>query len=464
MKNVLKDIETRYPVDQVVANGEQVWPYLRIAYFFEYRKRVALSEDEKPPNLNGPLPQMLKRTKNIFYGLDNWFGKYEYLAFGVTQNRRLVGEEYCDRLLDPIIDELGKDRALYIEFPPQSLYPINKVHTRNIVCYDFIELCARLLSRFTPNNYKIENGSILDRIKKEYSLQINDAKLVKLFDSRRRIHNLILRRIKPKALLLTCYYGWLQPAIKAAKSLGIKVIEAQHGVIGKEHFAYNVYANLDRSFFPDYLLTFGESELKTFDNSHFIDQCNVYPVGSFYLEYMRTHRKSDSSIVNKLAGYRKVVGVTLQWTLENRTVDFVCEAANLDRTICYILIPREIREEQYLSWKLPDNVIVIKDKNFYELMSYVDFHSTVYSTCALEAPSLGVQNILINIDGLSLQYYGDILNDERITSYANTAEELVNAVNSFNKFERDTIAELNKFIIRTNYIENVRSFVQTNII
>lgn len=145
--------------------------------------------------------------------------------------------------------------------------------------------------------------------------------------------------------------------------------------------------------------------------------------------------------------------------MEKYVIEFICQAANLDKTIFYMLIPRRPEEEHYSTLSLPDNVTVIKDKNFYELMMYVDFHSTLFSTCALEAPSLGVQNILINADNLSKQYYGTVLNDSRVTRYADTPKELVKIINTFEKLDRATISKLNEDIIAANYKQNIQNFM-----
>jgi hypothetical protein len=460
MENILKEIEEKYPVDTILVDGEQVWPYLRVAYDFQYVDRVSSQKGEKPLGPSLSFLAKLKRLLNVPYGMKSWLGKYDYITISTANTRRLISGKYLNILLDPVIDKLGRGKVLYIEIPAPSLWPIGKIYTDKVVCYDALELLAMIAETFTLRRYRIENESILRNINKEYDLSVDYRKVIKRFYARRMLLNLLLRRKKPRVVLLSWYYGLLQSAIKAAKDLGIKVIEFQHGSIGEEHPEYNVYAELDKSYFPDYLAVFGKKELETFRNSRFIQPEHVYPVGNFYIEHIRNNYVPEGSLVKKLEGYNRTVGITLQGIIEKRTIEFAVQAANLDSHIFYILIPRRPQEEHYSTLNLPDNVTVIKDKNFYELMAYVDFHSTVNSTCALEAPSLGVRNILINIDGLSRRFYGNVLNDSRVTRFADTPQEFVSIANSFEKLDRDTVIKLNEDIIAVDYEGNIQELLR----
>ena len=464
MKNILKEIETKYPVDTILVNGEQVWPYLRIAYHFRHIENAVSEYGEKQLR---PETSLFQRPKTAFkmlgysfYGLGNWFGKYTYIALSNTGERRDVNGKYLNKLLDPFIDELGRDRVLYVETPAHVMYPVRKGYTKRVVFRHLPELSAVILTKLLRKKCIIQNKWVLDSIQKEYDLEINDVSRVKYFKAQKIVFNLIFRKIKPKAILLSCYYGHNQAAIKAARDIGIAVIEFQHGTISKEDPAYNVNIELDKTFFPDYLLVFGRRELETFDNSRFIEPQNVRPIGSFYLEYIKKNYQLERNLVELLKEYKASVGVTLEWTMQKRVIEFIRKAANLDRAILYLLIPRWPKERYYLALGLPDNVMIVTDKNFYELMMYVDFHSTVYSTCALEAPSLGVQNILINIDGLSNRYYGKVLTDSGVTRYVETPEEFVKTVNTFERLSRDTISKFNEDIFAINYTNNIQRLLQ----
>lgn len=471
MENILKQIESHYSVEEILVNGEQVWPYLRIWYHSAHAAKTASSYgeanyDSQASSGSKPI-RILRFVKNTLhgtrYGFRNWFRRYDYIVLTNNSYRRQMGGKYVNRFVDPVIDEIGQSRVLCIETTsPFPSYGMNQVYTRHVVSTSPLTLFSLLIMavrRMFLRRYKVANRWVLDRIATDFGLNINPAALIEAYQAQRKVFTCLFRIMRPKAVLLTCYYG-REPAIRAANSLGIKVIEIQHGFIGKEHPAYNVHRDVDKSCFPDHLLVFGKQELSTFNNSRFIDQANVHPVGSFYIDYIRASYRSEPQLSEQISGYKKIVGVTLQWIVASRLISFICEAARLDSSILYILIPR-VQKKEYSNIGLPPNVSVIRDKNFYELMTYCDFHSTVSSTCALEAPSLGVQNILVDIDASTRAYYEKVLSDNRVTRFASTPEEYVQILENFTRLERDAVRELHKDFFAANYQENIRDFVKT---
>ena len=520
MKNILKEIEANYPVEKVLVNGHQVWPYLRVRYYSMYRVKEASQQGErgarypsfprtrkqslmqriihklKLKHVPGPVlrlvrllglartlmkklkrMRMLKRVLwplqtarklQIFYGFKNLFGNYEYIVLSISAERRELDGKFFHKLIDPVSDRLGRDKVLYIESGSPSLCPIEKVHSKHIVSRGLLLLLARIMVRFMPGKCEIQGNAILKSIQHNYGLKVDDLRWIKFFNAQRKLFSLMFRLIKPRAVFVTDYISY-SPAIKAAKELGIKVMEFQHGTIGKEHPSYNIDVEIDRGCFPDYLLVFGSRELETFANSYFIEAEHVLPIGSFYIEHVRNNHVLDGGLVKKLENYNRTVGVTLQWVYEKRTIEFIVQAANLAPHIFYILIPRlavtggpeeaKHAAAEYLTLELPGNVAVVTDKDFYELMMYVDFHATMYSTCTMEAPSLGTQNILINIDNMSQKYFGAMLRDKRTTRYVDTPEEFVQTINTFRRLDRDTMSKLNQDIIATDYERNIKKVI-----
>ena len=337
--------------------------------------------------------------------------------------------------------------------PHKKHYDIKTVHTKNIVSYNLISFISYLFGKLPTGKYNLNGREILNAIKKDYNLDIDDDKLIKIHLARYRTFRFIFQYMKPKALFYVSHFS--SGAMKAAKELGIKLIEVQHGVIGREHPSYNFGIKLSKNLFPDYLLAYGKKDVVNFSDSYFIDQKNVIPIGSYYIDYLKESFLPEIKFQNTIKKYSTSVGITLQNPIEKRTIDFVKEAAILDSSILFILIPRLPVTMDYSKLDFPDNVLVITDRDFYELMMYVDYHSTVYSTCALEAPSFGAQNIMININNLSRKFFEASLID-RITKYADTPEEYLSLIRSMDKLDRETVYYLNEDIIMPNYRNNLK--------
>ncbi|MGA7678073.1 MAG: hypothetical protein WCA51_06840, partial [Dehalococcoidia bacterium] len=290
--NILKDIEKRYPVDTILVDGKQVWPLLRTEYAMHHIKDLSIKWGEVVP-VENRFHRLIRAINNSLYGFNNWFGNYEYIALSDTLERRNIDGEFWNKLLDPIIDCIGADKVLLIEKPLPRHYPAGKVHTRHVASMDMLML-AIAYQIVTPYGLKIENQAVLESIKNEYSLKIDDKRTIKLRLALEAVYRYLFRKFRPKAIFVSDYCGHLS-AVKAAKALRVPVIEFQHGVIGKDHPDYNVYIELDKNCFPDYLLVFGKKDIDVFENSLFVKPENVVPIGSFYIEYVKRNHKKDST-------------------------------------------------------------------------------------------------------------------------------------------------------------------------
>jgi len=182
----------------------------------------------------------------------------------------------------------------------------------------------------------------------------------------------------------------------------------------------------------------------------------IHPIGNFIIEHVNNSYEIDLKIMDSFKKYKKIAAITLQKTITEKTMKFVLTAAEMDSEILYLVIPREklIQENQ-----LPENVRIVTEPNFYELMKYVDVHVTVFSSCAIEAPSLGVRNILINIDGYAKMYYGDTLLDKVLTRFVETPHELVDEIKNMKPLAKCSIIDANSTYISPGYFENLKNYL-----
>jgi hypothetical protein len=78
----------------------------------------------------------------------------------------------------------------------------------------------------------------------------------------------------------------------------------------------------------------------------------------------------------------------------------------------------------YNKFNFGQNIIFAPSMNVYQSITQTSFHATMYSTCAIEAPSLGTRNILININGLARKHF-DHLIDGFVTHLVNKPDEFI---------------------------------------
>jgi hypothetical protein len=452
----VKEIEENYDVRSITFKNIEVWPFLRHPYYFEYlKKNIDLGDRE----IIDSMKMKSKKLKNIFYGFDNRFKKFDYLLFSNALENRLIDDKYINKLAYDLIEQLNSNKVLLIEYPgEQGHVDRSRLLFKNVVSSETFTFFY--LIKIFNRKIAIKNDYILKEINKRYKININYQKLVTRFFYFEKIFTKYFGKIKPKLIFLSNYYNiYHQAVIYSAKKLGIPTIELQHGIINRKHPAYNLFIKLDSSFFPNYLLTFGVDVKKIFnENNYFINNENVIPVGSMYLDYINIKYKASNDIKIKFNTLRKryklMVAVASQWTVEKKLIKFLKKSAPLNKNILFIFIPRDLKKD-YSFAKFPDNIIILKDLNVYQIIKESDFHATVYSTTALEAPALGIPNILINIDGLAEKHFSEILVDRKITKFVNNEKEFLELIINWQPPSKSEIIKLHDGFYKQNHKDNI---------
>jgi predicted glycosyltransferase len=183
----------------------------------------------------------------------------------------------------------------------------------------------------------------------------------------------------------------------------------------------------------------------------------VIVVGNGYVEYLAgTGTRLERGQYKKK--YARTIVVTAQYTVESKLVEFIRKAASLASDSLFLYVPRDATNKY--EGIFPKNVRVITSSNAYELIKQADFHATVYSTCAMEAPFFGTPNILININGKSKECFEKVLTDPETTRYVNTEEEFVRLVSTWERLEPAEIKLRHKGFIQTGYVQEIKKAVE----
>ena len=433
------EFEEKYK--DILENIEE-WGYLRLKVAFILKNKNNLNVHK---NKNYKLFNYLSKIKNLFFGFSNWFYKYDYIFFSDSSERKIINNRYFDKISDDIIDKL-KTNVLLIENPTPNHF--KNTYTKRVVSLTILEMFSFIIRKFVILAYDKK----LEKLLLNNNINIDLKKEIKYFKSKYLIYKLLFKIYKPNAIFINCAY--CNPSlIKAANDLKINTIELQHGVISKVHFGYISSLNLNKTYFPKKLLSFGEQERKL-ENLLIED---VIPIGSFYLTYILKNNIKNNELKNIKKDYKVSIGISMQdqdWERE-LIFDFILKYNKKYKDTLFILIPRKRKDFPSFS----KNVIVYDKLDCYNIILHCDIHMTLYSSCALEAPTLGIPNILVNKKNYAKNYYGDILDDFH-TRFVNGIEEFRKYINDLLILKKENIQIKNKDVFVPEYEKNILKFIE----
>ena len=398
MKSVLEFEETH---KEILEDVEE-WVYLRFNVGLYLKNRDNLKKTIKKIKWKDKL-KYLYRVKNIFYGFRNWFGKYEYIFVSDSSQRKEIKGTLYHTQFDYIIEHLGVNNSLLIEEPNPSHF--HNSYTKKIVSYSMFAF----LSRFIP--VKISDFKEKNRVKKLFhseNIMLNIDAILKNHIQKFIFSKWLLKIYRPKVLFISCGYCKID-IVKSAKELNILVVEVQHGVVNEAHFGYCSSLLSLQKHYPDTFLSWGMREMKI---KNFLIP-KVYPVGSYYLEYIKENFKKNKKLNSIIESYRLVIGVTMQdedWEFYT-LCDVLKDLAQQFTDVIFIVIPRRREEFNFKE----NNIVVWKETDCYQTIMHCDIHLTLYSTCAIEVPSLDIPNLLLNHNNMAQIYYGDVLSSANTT-------------------------------------------------
>jgi CDP-Glycerol:Poly(glycerophosphate) glycerophosphotransferase len=215
----------------------------------------------------------------------------------------------------------------------------------------------------------------------------------------------ILKKMKPKAVLIRCGYGRFPMALaQACREQGILPIEIQHGLITKYLIPYNRTTPTDnKDCIPEYLLTHGEIYADVVRNGNLFEKNKVIATGYPYLENTLRMRKTDPTLKHALSPFSHNILFTSQWIVASEMQEFMIKVAeqlennNLDVGVLFKPHPYDKTDYADLHKKHKHLILIDKYEDIFKYFAIVDIHSTVYSTSGLEAMAFAVPNIFIDI-------------------------------------------------------------------
>ena len=240
----------------------------------------------------------------------------------------------------------------------------------------------------------------------------------------------LFKRLKPKQIyVVVAYFGWGE-MIKAAKDLGIEVIEIQHGVYSRYHLGYS-YPNqskaLSLDFFPDKFLVWGDYWASMPELP--LKQHACLSVGFSYF-----HIKQK--LVDKVQRKSKQIVILSQGAIGERFAEQVATVAGLlkDYQLIYKLHPSE-----YLTWEQsrsvttlaenPNVTIIGEGSDLYQLLAESEYQFGVFSTAVFEGVGMGCKTILFDLPGVE---YMERMVDQGLCVKWDGCSDIIESINAAN--------------------------------
>lgn len=440
---LLKQVETAFDVMSVKYKGISVWPFVRV--YLE--DSLSLNKAQKAS------------ISNVFFIIQHLFDynpftilkKHKIWIYDETASLRYIGNKFIHQVSGPILELFPS--SLVIANPGQSnmAIPMKHVIEKDVFGNSWCIMIARALSILSrKKSMKIENEDVFIKINEYLGIEFNYRYYIKhLFSQKKAVDFLLWIGKKPKMVFMICPYAQMGYVL-SFHNHGIPVIELQHGVLNKDHYAYNSLYHSD-ILHPDEICVYGKEEYKYFTEEQKKYTSRVSITGLYILELSDKYLTTDI-FKEERRRFDTIIVVAGQTPFEKDLSSFIEEVAEKVPKVLFIYKPRKNTER--LSFTFP-NIQVVKNVNIYEYLKWCDVHVTISSTTCLEAHYFKKPTIFYDKASMGSSYYGDILKEENGAFYVKDVGTFISSIDKVlnKKFVYKTFFEKNCLINYKKVIE-----------
>lgn len=432
-------IERELLVEKISFLGIPAWGAMRV---YLYYAALNLKSVERPSIT------WQNAVKSLFRQWWRIFQRHKYWVLTSSDQRKEIDGRWVNALDSN--DDLNNN-ALFIELPNPTLKPNpkSKKVVARIWFYLFEELMGRLVTPFVSDTGQKEYDEVCAKL----NLSANFLSFKRKFVGQFYATYFMAKWQKPRIVFLTTHYTNM-PRIAALKSLKIPVVEIQHGLMSVSHPGYNPI-KCDPKLYPDVILTYGETELSMLKQSEMKDDVQFAAIGHFYIDHLRMANLSESGIPKKEKRLR--ICFTAQDAVGVEFIDWLNELQQLLPDVELVLIPRMKPFKWYIENGLKAGISYFK-ADTYHIIRESDIHSTVYSTCAVEALAFNVPNILLNLGEQAEQHFGNLRFPATPTWIVNSPAEFVEVLSSAKFKDRAHVANGEVFF-KSGFKQNLDQFL-----
>lgn len=444
--DAIKAFEAHNDVTAYRADGWHVWPLVRILLGFNAFPQKAPNPllgmwTEMARPIVGYFRALLRQFRSHSDGTDSLSGPASVVLLTQSGRRVWWRERFYEIYTDPLVEMLhGMGESLIvweagkIKMPQASpslavsteiideLYR-TFAHTRRLPEPDWFAELQPLFLKMTGRSLKWREV---------------DAHIV-LVTAMAGIFERWLKKVRPKVIIEICWYSNRTMALNlAARRLGIKTVDLQHGVQGKGHFAYSGWQKFPTQGYevmPTSFWCWGQAsaaELVAY-NPGLQSKAKVLIGGNPWLNKWRPH-----PFQQRISDSRKKILVTLQHDISNVLLEGIKNSPESWRWLIRFHPARSAKNratDLALFSATGHKGIETDIENelpLYKCLQECDVHVTESSTCALEALAFGVGTVVLSdtrLGRVGCFYFSSYI-EHNVMHVANNADELLAKLHS----------------------------------
>lgn len=270
------EIEKKYELFDIKINNIKIWNYVRFDVYHQISKTYNGTEDNfkghLKPNNKKLYPQIKSLVLNFKKVMFNYKNLSEKDILIINHERRIKENNFYNCIYtDKLIKELEVDKSMYVLEKTYASKHYSPVKTPNLFYLDWLEfkigIQRVIIHKLKINNLNDKDIESIRQINKiiqdTYKIDIDITKtiinqIVK-YKCSKKYYEQLFSVIKPKLLIEVVSYGFERQLMnEIAKEKGTKIVELQHGTMGKYHIGYNYSVDKNKTNLPDFIFLFGE--------------------------------------------------------------------------------------------------------------------------------------------------------------------------------------------------------------
>lgn len=402
-------LEVEHGLLDLEIEGVKVWQYLRMELYYAAAQKSGFFQlpHAEPPSRLKKAKKTLATLKNSLFKNPAFFqAPVDILVFDHERFKSFEGEN-VDIYTKFFIDELETQGKNYLVIERPYLGQHLKPCSPRRKYLDFAELYRffgkRIFKRTISPEVLRRIGDLDQDLRTQLGLDVDFRKRfvdgIARFKCNYLIYTRLLKKLRPKQIFLVVSYGLQGDLIRAAKDLGIEVVEFQHGVFSPYHLGYSFPGrSRELDYFPDKFFSWGRfwSELMPMP----IPREKVVDYGFEYFRRLRTRYAGTPKRNRQLVVLSQAA---LGPALAQRVLE--CAEDLQDFRVVYKLHPSEYdkwrRYEALRKLAEMNNVEVIDhDVDLYALLAQSPYQLGVFSTALFEGMGLGCKTVLLDLPGI----------------------------------------------------------------